>query len=66
MIKPQIEVSYDEVKIENFVVLRPDPLSPMQWMEFWEFCVKETPEDFSKLVEENERLKEQLEDLQED
>ena len=66
MIKPQIDVSYDEVKIENFVVLRPDHLSPKQWVEFWEFCVKETPEDFSKLAEENERLKEQLEDLQED
>lgn len=66
MVKPQIDVSYDEVKIENYVVLRPDCMSPKQWIEFWEFCINESPEAFEKLVEENERLKGQLEELQED
>lgn len=66
MIKPCIEVSHDEVKIENNIMLRPTAMSAKQWIDFWESVVEMEPEKEERLrghIVDLEREVEELEDL---
>lgn len=63
MIEPSIEISYDEVKIENCIVLRPGKISAKQWIEFWESVKEIDPKKESELVEKIEELYSEVESL---
>lgn len=64
MVEPQIEISYDEVKIENCIVLRPPRISAKQWIDFWEAVSNMDPGAEERLLEEIESLKSEIADLQ--
>lgn len=61
MIEPMIEISYDEVKIENCIVLRPSKFSAKQWIDFWE-AIKDY--DPNETAEKEEKALSEIQDLQ--